>query len=509
MSQAHLSPASHPLPSTATGDQTISGHKSQYPRPRPYPSGTLIHILDQDSLLHILYLCRPILSHENATDDAGILKGGVWTRERWWYKLAQVCRRWRYLILGSAHHLGLSLVCSRGTPVAEMLEHSPPLPLLIDHVDHSDSITTDDEEGIMLALEHRDRVRRIRLNIPVPNMQKIIMALEDEFPILEFLRIGPPIKLNTSLTFPKPLRAPHLRHLILTNFALPIGSPLLTTAAGLVTLSLSWISPSVYFHPNDLVHRLSQMPHLETLSVAFHSPVPNREVKRELLRRPLTTHATLPNLRWFGFKGASAYLEALLPCMTAPRLAKLYVWFFNQLTFDLPRLLQVLNTAENLSFSSAMLLFHEEWLSAIVYPNEGPMMSTLYMDVSCQHLDWQVTSTAQIFRVLRSAFSAVENLTLKYRRYGVSSEWRNEADRTQWRDLLRSFNNVRTLRVDPELVDQLDRSLRLEEDGESPVELLPELKELEYSTLLRSGAAFTAFNDARRIAGRPVTVVRR
>jgi hypothetical protein len=55
--------------------------------------------------------------------------------ERWWYKLVKVCRRWRYLILESASHLGLCLVCSPGTPVAEMLAHSPPLPLIILHND--------------------------------------------------------------------------------------------------------------------------------------------------------------------------------------------------------------------------------------------------------------------------------------------------------------------------------------------------------------------------------------
>jgi hypothetical protein len=33
----------------------------------------------------------------------------------------------------------------------------------------------------MLALKHRDRVHRIRLGIPVPNLQRIITALEDEF----------------------------------------------------------------------------------------------------------------------------------------------------------------------------------------------------------------------------------------------------------------------------------------------------------------------------------------
>jgi len=389
-----------------------------------------------------------------------------------------------------------------------MLENSPPLPLIIDHVYHSDSISTEDEEGMMLALQHHHRVRRIRLRISVPNLQKVIAALGNEFPVLEWLYIQPPVKQDRSLVLPESFRAPRLRHLKLSSFAFPTGSPLLTTAVGLVTLSLDHISPSVYSHPNDLVHRLSQMPQLETLGIAFHSPVPNRDVKQELLHKPLTTHATLPNLRWFVFKGASAYLEALLSCMTVPLLAKLQVGFFNQLTFHLPHLRQFLNTAENLRLNGATLSFWEESFSARVYPNKDARMYALYINVGCGHVDWQVASAAQIFSVLRSAFYAVENLTLEgYRRYGVSTEWRDEADRTQWRDLLRSFSNVKTLRVADGLISQLSRSLQVEGE-ESPVELLPELRELSYSYGRAFDNAFTPFINARRIAGRPVTVVR-
>jgi len=137
-------------------------------------------------------------------------------------------------------------------------------------------------------------------------------------------------------------------------------------------------------------------------------------------------------------------------------------------------------------------------------------MYALFMHVGCRHLDWQIASAAQIFSFMGSVFSAIENLTLDLEEHGLSgltSEWFIEADRTQWRNLLRSFSNVKTLQVANKLISQLSPSLRLE-DGESPVELLPELKELSYSEIGSTDDAFTAFIDARRIAGRPVTVVR-
>ncbi len=103
---------------------------------RPYSSP--IYILDNDSLLNIFYLYRPVILADDENDDDRILEGGEWGRERWWHKLTHVCRRWRYLILGSASHLGLCLVCAYGTPVADMLAHSPPLPLVIDYVVNND-----------------------------------------------------------------------------------------------------------------------------------------------------------------------------------------------------------------------------------------------------------------------------------------------------------------------------------------------------------------------------------
>jgi hypothetical protein len=51
---------------------------------------------------------------------------------------------------------------------------------------------------------------------------------------------------------------------------------------------------------------------------------------------------------------------------------------------------------------------------------------------------------------------------------------------------------VETLHVDPELVDELSRSSLQPEDGEFPLELLPELHEL---TILRAVNAFASFID--------------
>ena len=207
------------------------------------------------------------------------------------YRIAQVCRRWRCLVLGSASHLDLCLVCTYSTHVSDMLARSPPLPLVIGHVEKPRDITGKDKDGIIFALQHRDRVRRIRLQIPVPNLQKLIQVMNKEFPMLEYLFISPLTKQHEALLLPKTFQAPHLRHFILINFAFSIQSSLLTTTAGLVTLSLGFISPSAYFHPGDLLIQLSLMPQLEALRVTSRSPIPHRIVE-QLLYTPITTRYT-------------------------------------------------------------------------------------------------------------------------------------------------------------------------------------------------------------------------
>ena len=464
----------------------------------------------------MFYLCRPVLIDEDGDeDDPGrILQGGEWDRERWWYKIAQVCRRWRYLILGSASHLGLCLVCTYGTPVADMLAYSRPLPLIIDHVDKHHDITAEDEESIILALRHRECVRCICLLIPVPNSQKLVAAIDKEFLALDYLYIGPPTKHNTILSLPKTFRAPYLRHLILINMAFPIGGSLLTSAADLVTLSLQLIHPSAYFPLNHLLQRLSSMPQLEVFGGTFHSPLTKRAIGRHLTHTSIMTHVSLPNLRWFTFGGETAYLEALLPRIHAPLIEKFQIFLVNELTLSIPHLLQFMSDKENLKFGSAWLAFHEDGFSVWLYPYEGARMYSFYLEIGGRHLDWQVASAAQIFYALRTLVSTVVFLTLAYGRHHMSSEWHNEADRAEWHKILQSFCDVKTLVVRRGLIKAFSRSL-LVYDEDPPAELLlPELNELLYSA--GDGAAdgwaeeaLTPFINARQNAGRPVALIGR
>ena len=372
-----------------------------------------------------------------------------------------------------------------------MLAHSAPLPLIIDY---DGDIGAEDEEGIALALEKHDRVRRIRLRMPVSKLEKLllIMAIVEEYPVLEYMIVGPVERGgDPALMLPETFQAPHLHHLLLSGFTFPIQSRLLTTAVGLVTFNLYIERRFADLRPTVLLQCLSSMPQLETLEIAFSHPFPNRDVARQFMHTPITTHVTLANLRQFLFRGVTAYLEALVRRVTAPSLKKLEISFFEQLTFFVPLLPQFMHTTENLRFSCGSFQFFNDHVAVKMYPREETRMDAFFsIYIHCRHLDWQVSSMAQISDSLSQVFSAVEHLALEHGLHNRSSEEHNEVDRTEWRKLLRSFRNAKTLRIDHGLADELSHIVQLD-GGERPLELLPKLQEFTSLASSDVGAVLT------------------
>jgi hypothetical protein len=436
-----------------------------------------------------------------------IVTGRRWDRVNWWHNPAHVCRRWRNLILGSASFLGLDLVCTLGTPVADMLANSPTLPLVIDYLGGGRDVTAEDEEGIFIALEQPNPIRCIRVGLSLHGMQKFVMAIDHELPILEYLVLVMTATEDESdaFVFPETIQAPHLHHLGLVGVAPPIRSRLLTTAVGLVTLRIFMDDSFTYLNPNTLLQWISPLSQLETLEIITF---PNLDVETQLSHTPTITYATFPNIRLLSFLGASAYLEELIRQIATPRLERLRLMFFEELAFSIPCLVRFMNTTENkmLMIDSAKFEFSRQRVCVQTYPHEENRRFSFNISVDRWNLDWHISSMAQIVDALGQVFSSVKHLILDHVKDGRSSEevFDFEVDRTEWHKLLRPFSNVKNLRVKHGLVEEFSRYLGLE-DGELPPELLPELQELTYSGSSNPGDAFTPFIDARQNAGRPVS----
>jgi hypothetical protein len=248
-----------------------------------------------------------------------------------------------------------------------------------------------------------------------------------------------------------------------------------------------------------------QLPQLERLIIKFPSSVSNRDIERQLLHTPVTVHVTQPNLRLFCFVGVSGFMDAVLPHMVTPVLQTFRLLFFKQHQFSVGHLPHFIIATEKLRSNSAKLVFDYNTVILLTYVGIGGL-NNFSITVPCGHLDGQVSSVTQICNFLRPLFSNVVDLSLDYRKHSRSSERNDQVDRMQWRKLLGSFRNVKTLRVDKgRLVGEISRSLIL--NGEPPLELLPELIKLVCPRKSVDDRTFAPFIREREVAGQPVNLI--
>ena len=125
---------------------------------------------------------------------------------------------------------------------------------------------------------------------------------------------------------------------------------------------------------------------------------------------------------------------------TDPRLERLHVQVFEELTFSVPHLVQFINATQNLRFDSAEIDFSNKRACVETYAHETDAYA-FSIKVYCEHLDWQVSSATQISNALSQVLPSVEHLTFKYEGNSESSEEHVDVDRIELRDLLRSFSN--------------------------------------------------------------------
>jgi hypothetical protein len=448
-------------------------------------------MLNNDVLLNIFNVFRLDIRDEDEFFPS-------WGLQRWWYKLARVSRRWRYIILSSPVQLDIHLLCTYGVPVADMLAHSLPLPLTVFYFLVYREMTAEDEEGVRLALSLRHRVRRIALATSALKLGKFMTAIDGEFPSLERMYIQSQSEDSSEIVFPQAgtIQAPNLRHIWATS----IGSPPLTCTADLVHLELIDIPTSAYFPPSYILTRILLMPQLEALKIHFRSPPPNGDVEKQVSNTPVTAHPLL-HLHTLSFRGISDYLQGIITRISAPHVSTLNIHFFNQaIAFNIPWLLQF---TESLLFRVIKLDFKDEAFTLIADPYRS---RPLCVQVICRRFDWQVSYAIEILGSLSPILSAVEKLALSHVEEYQSSESPNEVDRTQWHELFKPFNNVKTLLVPSTLARGLSHSL-CSEGGESPIELLPNLLELRCLGGRDMDAVFAPFIIAREAAGHPVRLV--
>jgi hypothetical protein len=416
-----------------------------------------------------------------------------------WQTLVHVCRKWRIVVFGSPHRLGLRLLCSTSTPVREMLDVWPPLPIVImGECDENWGV-----DNILAALEHYDRICELNL-FPVASLQmeEVIAAMQQPFPALTCLELEPDLYETQSVVIPASFlggSAPRLRTLRLNSISFPGLPKLLLSATHLVHLDLQSIPHSGYISPYAMVTSLSVLTRLENLRIGFASPRSRPDQKS---RRP-STRTLLPVLTKLRLRGAGEYLEDFVARINVPLLDNLTTLFLDQLTFT--QLVEFISrTPKFRGYNEARLVFSYGHVS-VVLPQTSD--GRLEMGILRKGFDWHLSSLARMCNLyFPEALLAVEHLYIQgwmpqmYRQDDIES--------SHWLEFLHPYTAAKDLYLSQKLVSRIAPVLQ-QLVGERVTEVLPALRALFLEEPFPSGPVLEGieqFVAARQLAGHPIAV---
>jgi len=333
-----------------------------------------------------------------------------------------------------------------------------------------------DMDNLVAALKHTNRVCEIRL-WPVPSSQwkNVLAAMQQSFPELTDLKLQTndekaPVVPDSFLGG----SAPRLRSVRFERISFPGLPNLLLSATGLVKISLQKIPLSGYISPEVMATCLSTLARLTELDLSFMSPpsCPNRESRRP----PPLTRSVLPALRHFWFVGVSEYLEDLVAQIESPLLDSLQIKFFHQLIFDTPQLARFISRTPVLKTRNEARMIISHSGASVVVP--GVVGRGLQLEISCQQLDWQLSSLAQLCSSSfpRTLISSLEHLFIYDNKYSRPL-WQDDIENSQWLELLQPFIAVNNLHLSREFTPRIVPALQ-ELVKERKTEVLPALQYL-------------------------------
>ncbi|KAH9169983.1 hypothetical protein EDB89DRAFT_2230940 [Lactarius sanguifluus] len=467
-----------------------------------YTNATTIDMLTDNVLLEIFDFCRK--DHDQCPS------GPIWK----WYLLAHVSWRWRQIISASPRRLNLEILCRDRTPVRKNLGIWPVVPIVMRYGQYDwDTVAPDDEDNVIAALEHPDRVCRIGLHITRSQLRRITKAMQEPFPVLTRLSISTedeyvPIIPSRFLAG----SAPCLREIKITSIPFPALPTFLLSVSDLVELKLHQIPRTGYISPEVMVAHLAALPRLKILDIGFltPSPLPGRTP-------PPLTRTVLPALNYFA--GACEYMEDFVALIDAPQLRSIEICYFDPIVFGVPRLSEFINRSESLKRTlsrhcQVMIDDTDDTINQAINCYIGATTDKvqhrepetgIYVYFLCHGMDRKFLHLALVFGcispVLDIIHFAINSETLEpWLEPPFSPE---DVDYFEWLHL-HTFSSVQTLFVAAIFAGRV--SPVLEDIAGDPVtEFLPalELLCLEDQPI----SSVDQFLAARRDSGHPVTIV--
>lgn len=506
-------------------------------------SHTSIHVLPDGVLLDIFDFCR-------TERGSGVFRKH--TNLEW--QLVRVCRRWRYLIFASPSRLDLKLLCTHGTPVKKALGCWPAFPIIIEY----DNVSQKDEDSIIAALGHPDRVRRIRLCVTKSSWEKIRTSMRKPFPALTHLWLEPKVR-DEVVSLPRKFLgdcAPRLEEVYLRgiSFSAPNLPTYLLSASDLINLQILEIPHTNFISPEVMVTGLARLTRLETLAIEFRHPLPRSEQR---LSAPAIPVVRFPSLSAFKFRGFCDYLEDLVAQIDAPRVTCCNIWYFSQPMYQVPQFSRFLSRTEYFKppwLMRARVEFCERWMGIELdvgddeargehVPGHPGVLGVPHLNIRLisEGMAREALHSIQILHQLSSSLVNVVDLTVCGPTEGpLFPKFANgvffggamfgdlppitlpsggplfdgeplfpdppgrqdSIDHIEWHALLRPFTAVATMRVRGELSENLVCALEWVRGGMA-AQILPVLRILH---LEDPSIPVEQFISARQNAGRPVAI---
>ena len=245
-----------------------------------------------------------------------------------WYKLAQVCRRWRFIVFAYPRTLDPCIVVSTNTNRIEETAGFWPVDLPI-AMWYRSQLSAKDEENILNILKNPARICEIDIDMTYYLARKCASLLEESFPALEYLRLGSQgIISGWALVIPDNFlgnSAPRLRVVHLKNTVFPTLPRLLSTSQNLVSLKLENIPAERVFTAQELAVGLSSTPQLKSLKIDINGDV----IPCPLMQIGPHIRVVLPSLLELQYIGQYSYLHALASRIDTPIIEQIKAAFVN------------------------------------------------------------------------------------------------------------------------------------------------------------------------------------
>jgi hypothetical protein len=333
-----------------------------------------------------------------------------------WHRLAHVCQRWRYVVSISPRRLRLQITCKSGAPIEPVLDTWPTLPIVVRYKGSRKPRPL--PSNIVAAFRHPDRVCDIDIGVTSSVLESMVGATQRPFPLLERVRIASNDSTGESV-LPSPGNfmggsAPRLQNVYLDGIVFPFPElrRLLISSNHLVELRLCNITDAGYFSPHALVSGLSALARLKRLEIHFHRstfiPTP-----RDTDPPPPLERASLPSLTFLAFHGISTYLEGVVARIDFPSLTFAIIKFLNQFVFEIPQLCRFIGRVDALKSPNEVIVKPSQDNSSITFTQRGERrrnLGEIFLVISGGPLDWQLSSTIQIFTQLSPLLSNVKLL---------------------------------------------------------------------------------------------------